>query len=248
MWNRVIPVNGIEMYVQGEGEGEPLLLLHGGSGAGINWRLIFQSSPDGYETIIPDLRGHGRTTGSADRITFRQLALDVMRLLDTLNIESFKAIGISMGANTMLHIATQTPERVKAMVLVSAAPYFPDATRLIMRAAASKIHPDEDWELMRQWHVHGDDQIKAIWGMANQFANDYEDMNFGPPLLGRILARTLIVHGEHDSLYPVSLAKELYESIPHSDLWIIPNGEHNSIFGEEVVKSFASTALSFLNN
>ena len=246
MGDKVIPVNGIDMYVELRGKGEPLLLLHGGGGAGVNWRLIFNSPLKGYEAIIPDLRGHGQTTGSADGITFRQIALDAIRLLDVLGVRRFKAIGLSMGAKTLLHIATQSPERVEAMVLVSAAPYFPEATRNIMRAAAAETHPDEEWKLMRQWHVHGDDQIRAIWGMANQFANDYEDMSFTPPRLGRIRARTLIVHGDRDPLYPVTLAQELHAVIPRSHLWIVPNGGHSPIFGE-LAESFASTALSFLN-
>jgi pimeloyl-ACP methyl ester carboxylesterase len=243
--NRVIPVNGIDMYVELRGEGEPLLLLHGGGGAGVNWRLIFNSPPEGYEAIIPDLRGHGRTTGSADGITFRQIALDVICLLDTLNIGGFKAIGLSIGAKTLLHIATQSPERVEAMILVSAAPYFPEATRAIMRAATSEAHSAEEWEVMRRWHAHGDKQIKAIWGMPNQFANDYEDMSFTPPRLGKIRARTLIVHGDRDPLYPVTLAHEMHAAIPRSHLWIIPNGGHSPIF-EEMAVSFANTALAFL--
>ena len=52
-------------------------------GAGVNWRLIFDSPPDGYELIVPDLRGHGRSTNPAFAVTFRQLALDVLALLES---------------------------------------------------------------------------------------------------------------------------------------------------------------------
>ena len=48
------PVNGIDMYVERSGGGDPLLLLHGGGGAGVNWRLIFDSAPQGYELLTPD--------------------------------------------------------------------------------------------------------------------------------------------------------------------------------------------------
>jgi pimeloyl-ACP methyl ester carboxylesterase len=69
-----VHVNGIDMYIERRGDGTPLLLLHGGGGAGVNWRLIFDSPPDGYELIVPDLRGHGRSTNPAFAVTFRQLA------------------------------------------------------------------------------------------------------------------------------------------------------------------------------
>src|SRR4051812_43631043 len=116
----------MEMYYETQGEGEPLVLLHGGGGVGANWGLIFKETPAGHQLIVPDLRGHGRSTNPSTEFTFRQSALDVFALLDHLGIESCKAIGMSMGAKTLLHMATGQPARVEAMVLVSAAPYFPE--------------------------------------------------------------------------------------------------------------------------
>jgi len=117
-----VHLNGIDLHVERRGEGEPLVLLHGGGGAGVNWRLVFDAPPSGYELVVPDLRGHGRSTNAAAPITFRQLALDVAGLMDHLGIERFKAIGMSLGAKTLLHLATGQPERIEAMVLVSGAP------------------------------------------------------------------------------------------------------------------------------
>jgi pimeloyl-ACP methyl ester carboxylesterase len=242
----VVRLNGIEMFVERSGAGEPLLLLHGGGGAGVNWRLIFDSPPDGCQLIVPDLRGHGRSTGSSLAVTFRQLALDVLGLLDRLGVASVNAIGLSMGAKTLLHLATEQPGRVQAMVLVSGAPYFPEATRALMREAAAATHTEAEWERMRQWHVHGDGQIRALWNMPRQFADD-DDMSFTPSRLGRIQARTLIVHGDRDPLYPVALAVEMHAAIPGSHLWIVPNGGHGPIFGD-MARPFAQTALAFLNN
>jgi len=54
---QTISVNGIEMYYEVRGDGEPLVLLHGGGGVGDNWRLIFKEPPDGFQLIVPDLRG-----------------------------------------------------------------------------------------------------------------------------------------------------------------------------------------------
>jgi len=81
------PVNDIEMYYEMRGEGEPLVLLHGGGGAGANWELIFKVPPRGFRLVVPDLRGHGQTTNPSMEFTFRQSALDVFALLDHLGIE-----------------------------------------------------------------------------------------------------------------------------------------------------------------
>jgi pimeloyl-ACP methyl ester carboxylesterase len=69
-------------------------------------------------------------------------------------------------------------------------------------------------------------------------------MNFTPPYLSTITARTLIVHGDRDPIYPVSLALEMYSAIPLSYLWIIPNGEHGMIFN--MIERFNETAMAFL--
>ena len=95
-------LNGIEMYFESHGEGQPLVLLHGGSGVGANWNLIFREPPIGYRLIVPDLRGHGSSTNPSGEFTFRQSALDVSALLDNLGVKSFKAIGMSLGAKTLL--------------------------------------------------------------------------------------------------------------------------------------------------
>jgi pimeloyl-ACP methyl ester carboxylesterase len=239
------------MYYEIRGEGEALVLLHGGGGVGANWNLIFKDSPNGYRLIVPDLRGHGSTTNPSKEFTFRQSALDLFALLDHLGVERFNAIGMSMGAKTLLHMATQQPARIEAMVLVSATPYFPEQARAIMRETTTENRTEQEWRQMRQWHKHGDDQIRAIWRQAKAFGDSYDDMNFTPPLLSTITARTLIVHGDRDPLYPVTLATEMYAAIPRSYLWVIPNGGHGPIFGEHTgsgvtTTRFAETALAFL--
>lgn len=246
-------INDIEMYYEIRGEGEPLILLHGGGGIGANWSLIFAEPPKGFRLIVPDMRGHGRTTNPSQRFTFRQLAQDVLALLDHLGIERFKAIGMSLGAKTLLHISTAEPNRVEAMVLVSATPYFPIEARAAMGAMTPETRTDEEWKQMREWHRQGDEQIRAIWKQMNALKDSYDDMNFTPPYLSTITARTLIVHGDRDPLYPINLAMEMYEAIPDSYLWVIPNGGHGPILGEysgsgETTRRFAETALAFLRN
>ena len=241
-----IHINGIDLYYEIRGTGAHLVLLHGGTGAGVNWNLVFNDAPAGYRLIVPDLRGHGRSTNPSGKFTFRQSALDVFAMLDYLGIDQFKAIGVSLGAKTLLHMATQQPVRVEAMVLVSASPYFPEQARAVMRQVSPDNRTEAEWEQMRRWHKHGDEQIRALWKMANAFKDSYDDMNFTPPLLSTIIARTLIVHGDRDPLYPVEMAVELYSSIPQSYLWVIPNGGHGPIF-VDLAGGFAETALAFLN-
>jgi pimeloyl-ACP methyl ester carboxylesterase len=71
-------------------------------------------------------------------------------------------------------------------------------------------------------------------------------MAFTPPDLAAITARTLIVHGDRDPLYPVELAIELFRGIPRSALWVVPYGTHGPIFGGNTAP-FASVALAHLD-
>src|SRR6476620_2176439 len=141
-------VNGIDMHVDIRGDGEPLVLLHGGGGAGVNWNLIFDAPVEGFRLIVPDLRGHGRSTNPSGEFSIRQCALDVLAMLDRLGIDRFKAIGVSLGAKTLLHVATSQPARVVAMVVVSATPYFPEQARIAMAGLTPETRSDAEWTQM----------------------------------------------------------------------------------------------------
>jgi pimeloyl-ACP methyl ester carboxylesterase len=243
-----IEINGFEMYFEDRGSGEPLLLLHGGMGIGADWRHVFPDDPAGYRVIVPDLRGHGRSTNPACTFTFKQCALDVLALLDHLGIAQADAIGMSMGAKTLLHAATARPGALRAMVLVSATPYFPPS----LRAAAAQFTRDVFEQLsdteknaLRSRHVHGDEQIALLYDMTRAFASSHHDMTFTAPQLATITAKTLIVHGDRDPLYPVELAIELFRGIPGSALWVVPNGGHGPLFGA-MAEPFRIAALAHL--
>ncbi len=238
-------VNGVDLNYETAGEGTPLLWLHGFMGAGSDWRYIFNEPPAGFRLIAPDLRGHGASTNPSGEFTFRQAASDVLALLDQLRIDRLRAIGVSGGGLTLLHIATLRPSVVDAMVLVSAPPYFPAQARAIQRQASEAMFGRAELDLMLKRHVGGREQLQQLLAHARGLADSYADVNFTPSLLGTITADTLIVFGDRDPLYPVSLAFELHSAIPKSHLWVVPNGGHGPVFGDRAPR-FAETALSFL--
>ena len=244
---QTMSVNGLDLFYRDTGSGEPLLLLHGFTGCGDDWQHVFASPLDGFRVITPDLRGHGRSSNPSATFRFADVARDMFALLDRLGIERVKAIGMSAGANTLLHMGTQQPSRVTALIHVSGAPRFPDQARLIMRTFTEDSRTPADWQDMRARHHRGDDQIRALWRHARAFADDRDDMNFSAALLSCITARTLIVHGDRDPLYPVELAVELLRGIPNAALWVVPNGGHGPIFGEQAAP-FVRTATAFFTS
>jgi pimeloyl-ACP methyl ester carboxylesterase len=243
---RMLTINGCEIHCELRGRGEPLLLLHGLTGCSGDWQYAGRDALESrYQLIAPDARGHGRSTNPAPRITHRQCARDVLALLDALDIERCKAIGMSLGANTLLHVATEARERVSKMVLVSGTPYFPEQARALMRNTGGEDQPPEAWQSMRERHRLGDAQIAALWRAQRALADDYTDVHFSPPELGRIRARALIVYGDRDPLYPIELALTLYRAIPASALAVLPNAGHGPIFLDRAAR-FTELALEFL--
>jgi pimeloyl-ACP methyl ester carboxylesterase len=142
-------------------------------------------------------------------------------------------------------MAIAAPSRVRVMVIVSAPPYFPEQARVFQKQFSEASLSDAELTAMRERHKQPG-QLQRLFAIARAFADSYDDVNFTPPLLSTITAECLIVFGDRDPLYPVTLASDLRTAIPHSYLWVVPNGGHGPVFGPSSA-SFTDTALSFLN-
>jgi pimeloyl-ACP methyl ester carboxylesterase len=246
MKSEIVRINDIDIFYETEGSGNPLLLLHGGTGCHENWiHAGGDAFAQEYTVIKPDARGHGRTNNPQSTITHRQCAMDALALLDHLGINKCRAVGLSMGGNILLHMATMQPDRIEAMVVASATMYFPEQARGIMRQVPTpENQPAEAWAAMRKSHKLGDQQIAALWNWTREMKGSYDDMNFTPPSLSRIRARTLIVYGDRDPLYPVEMAVDMYRAMHGSALWVVPNRGHGPVFSQDATQ-FAHAALAF---
>jgi pimeloyl-ACP methyl ester carboxylesterase len=215
-----VQVNGVDLHYETHGRGEALLWLHGLEGCGGDVKHSGRERlAERYRIIAPDARGHGRST-KVDAVTHRQHALDVLALLDHLGVRTCRAIGVSMGGNALLHVATMQPERLEAMVVVSAVMSFPEQARAIMRASSSRL--------------------------ARGLADDHDDLSFTPERLARVTARTLVVYGDRDYLYPIELGVALYRAIPNAALWVVPNEGHGPVF-THAADDFVRASLAFFD-
>ena len=240
-------VNGLELYYEVHGDGAPLVMLHAFGGSGTSWSPLVPEFAKSYRVILPDLRGHGRSTNPSGLFSHKQAALDMYALLDQMGVKSFKAIGASSGAMALVHMATQQPARIEAMVLVGGTDQIgPEVRALLRDPGCEKLSPEE-WKAKREIHKHGDEQILALQRIFCAAKDRYDDMNFTPPYLSTISARTLIVHGDHDKLFPVRIPVEMFGAIPHAYLWIVPNGGHIPAFSSKHRDAFQRTALEFLS-
>jgi pimeloyl-ACP methyl ester carboxylesterase len=128
------------------------------------------------------------------------------------------------------------------MVLVGSASQLPDQARAIARGTSMQTAPD----MWRSCAVHGEDQMRGLVDRVRSYENDTDDINFSAAQLHTIRARTLIVRGDRDNLFPVETALKMYRGIPNSELWVVPGGGHVPIWGDRKPE-FLRVTREFLN-
>src|SRR5436190_2949223 len=115
------PVNGLKMYYEVQGTGEPVVLLHGAFMAITDdWRVWINELAKTRKVIAVDMQGHGRTADIKRDITYENLSDDVAGLLDYLKIERADVVGYSLGGGVAMLFAIRHPERVRKVVSISA--------------------------------------------------------------------------------------------------------------------------------
>jgi pimeloyl-ACP methyl ester carboxylesterase len=115
------PVNGLKMYYEIHGSGEPVVLVHGAFMAITDdWRLWINELAKTRKVIAVEMQGHGRTAGIKRDITYENLADDLAGLLDHLKISKADMVGYSLGAGAAMLCAIRHPEKVRKVVSISA--------------------------------------------------------------------------------------------------------------------------------
>src|SRR5919112_4402640 len=115
-----VSVNGLEMYYEIHGSGEPLVLLHGAfSAIGSSFGELLPDLAETRQVIAFELQAHGRTADIDRPLSIEQMADDVAAALRQLGIERADIFGYSMGASVALHLAIRHPDVVHKLVLAS---------------------------------------------------------------------------------------------------------------------------------
>src|SRR5947208_4957827 len=114
------PVNGLEMYYEIHGDGQPLVLLHGAmSGIETSFGAFLPTLAETRQVIAVEMQAHGRTADIDRPLALDQLAEDTAALLRHIGIEKADVFGYSLGAAVALYLALQHPEMVRKLVIAS---------------------------------------------------------------------------------------------------------------------------------
>ncbi len=156
-------VNGLQLYYEVHGGGEPLVLLHGGVVGIPMLQPILPELARTRQVIAVELRGHGRSAGTQGALSFDDMADDVAELLRQLSIEQADVMGYSLGSEVAQRIVIRHPALVRRLVLVSAAckhtGWYPEvlvgfeqlgpaAAEPMKQSPLSQVFPDLDWAVL----------------------------------------------------------------------------------------------------
>ncbi|MFQ5399399.1 MAG: alpha/beta fold hydrolase [Anaerolineae bacterium] len=233
-----VTANGLNIYHEEAGSGEPLFLLHGAMGSSANWQPTIPHLASFSRVIAPDLRDHGRTPFTPDpdpTHLAEQVTEDIVGLMDALALERAALCGWSGGGDTALRVACRYPDRVRALIVGGVTHRITDAARATL--AAMGLDGPGQVNLARAHKAIPD--LIALWQRTHtQFPDHWlrllerqSHLMLNPPLLtvadlATIDAPTLIIWGDRDQFLPVEQAVAVYRMLPNARLAVIPNADH----------------------
>ncbi|SHN33617.1 alpha/beta fold hydrolase [Chitinophaga sp. CF418] len=230
---RYAPVNGIKIYYEIYGEGEPLLLLHGNSQSINSFSAQIPELAKKYRVIAVDTRGQGKSGDDGKTYTYEQFAADMNALLDYLHIDSAHIVGWSDGGNTGLVMAMKYPAKIRRLVTMGAN-VFIDNTVLDKWVFRELDHQLK--ELKNDATSWGKNRVRLINMMLTEPRYSFDDLKV-------IHCPVLVMAGEKDLIKPAH-TKQIAEHIPGSTLLIAPKETH--YYPAENAASFNKTVLGFL--
>src|SRR6476659_7756033 len=196
------PVNGLKMYYEVHGSGEPVVLLHGAyMTIPGNWTGWIGELSKTRKVIAVELQGHGRTADIKRDLTFENLSDDVAGLLDYLKIERADIIGYSLGGGVAMQCAIRHPEKVRKVVSISA-PYARDG----WVKEANDFWPTFTWEVFKGTPMEA--EYKKLSPTPDKFpdfvnhikATALRPYDFGADKLKATKAPMFFIHGDADGV------------------------------------------------
>lgn len=231
------------------GAGKPIFLVHGFTNYGLVWTPQLSTLVHrGYQVILPDLAGHGRSQSATAATTVRDLVQDLCALMDTLRIKRATVCGLSLGGMVGQQLAIEQPGRVEGLVLANTRASFTEARHHGAVAGWIELFEQPDgprkrlqsvWPNMlneafrasssgRATLAAWSDVLGAIPGTSlsnvarGMLSFDTRDR------LKEIKVPTLVIAGEQDKLFPPAEVREIADAVGGAQFAVIPGAGHLS--------------------
>jgi pimeloyl-ACP methyl ester carboxylesterase len=219
-----VDVRGLRTYYEKQGQGDAVLLLHGGLVGADSWGGQIPALAERYQVFAPERRGHGHTPDVEGRLTYLMMAQDTIDFMDTIGLTSAHFVGWSDGAMVAALVAIQRPELVEKLVLIGQ--YFsPEGARPEIKAQFDNFR--EVFADVRPLYEavspdgpeHFDVFLEKVVRMWK------EDEGIPTAELAAITSPTLLLMGDDDAV-TVEHYAALATTLPEAQLGVVPASTH----------------------
>jgi pimeloyl-ACP methyl ester carboxylesterase len=237
-----VPVNGLNMYYEIHGTGQPLVLLHGAfSAIGTSFGQVLPGLAKTRQVVAFELQGHGRTADIDRPLSQEGMAEDVAAALKELGIESADVFGYSTGAAIALRLAIGYPDLVRKLVLASVT-YTLDGVHPGLMDGLGEMKPEMMYG--SPWHEEymriapHPENFATLFAKKTQMDKEIQDLP--AEAIQAIKAPTLLIIGDSDLVRP-ELAVEMFRllgggvfgdtpaGLPNSQLAVLPGTSHVTV-------------------
>lgn len=233
---RQIEVNGVSLYVEERGRGDPIVLVHPGLVSSAAYSGVAALLAEHYRLITIDTRGHGRSTNPSGTLSYEVIADDTAAVIEVLGLDRPIVGGWSDGGHAALEFGLRYPGRGRALIVGAAFADFQSkrarvrdwfqvgADGKVDANAFARLHDQTVLPMMRRWQPRGEEQIRAIVQMEASMLLTYPGLT--REQLGRIDTPSLVVHADRDEIVELDAAIDLYRGLPKAELAVLPGSSH----------------------
>lgn len=254
--SKIIKVDGLDVHYYTAGQGEPLVVVHGGGGDARSWARNIRELATKYTVYAPDLPGYGGSQPLNGKYYVPELSDFIEKFTGSLGLEKFHLVGHSLGGGIALNYALKFPLRIKKLVLVSSlclgreiafwVRFFslPAFVRLL-GALTIVLFKGIKWLVTHLNPTHYIMPLSpASMSVGSSISTFHQQSLVLEKRLCEITVPTLLVWGARDPVVPVKQAYRAAKVIPDCRLEIFKNRGHN--VHREEFKKFSSIIAEFL--
>jgi pimeloyl-ACP methyl ester carboxylesterase len=218
-----VEIEGAQIYYARYGKGDPVVLLHGGLGSSAHWGFQLPALVDRFEVITIDSRGQGKSTLGTAAVTYDQMALDVVAVLDKLGLKKASVVGWSDGGEVALKLGIASPDRVDRL-FVFAANY--DASGSKSRTGPSPTFTGYYLRCKKEYEQLSTDGVtykaliealRSLWHDSTGITKDQ---------LRSIKAPVMMADGDRDEVIELDQIIEMSRLIPNAQLVVFKDASH----------------------
>lgn len=257
-----IESEGVNIYYEEKGDGEPVFFLNGVFMSSASWGIISSFISRYFKVVLHDMRGQWKSDKplQKEKFSFDNHVKDVLNLMDHLNVEKAHLIGTSYGGEIALYFSIKHPERVKSLSIICSVSEVGIETKTAVLRWIEGARSKDPKTFVYSWinDVYSDEFLRVM-GMSfvEQLVRVYSSQEFSfdsslyllytfyeleknplTPHLDRIRVPTLVIGAEKDRIKPPRYSEIIANNIKNSELVIISNAGHALVVEKPYVLSY----------